>query len=421
MDHATQLLRAAWVCPIVQPPLEHGWVRVQGGRVTHVGQGHDAPAADRVVDLGAAVVLPGLVNAHTHLELSWLRGQVPPGSDFLGWVGQLMRARGRFESAADPVATGAVREAIAEARASGTVAVGDIANALITPPLLAEAAMPALVFHELMGFRDSDGRAAVAASRARRAALESRDVRVVSAPHAPFSVSPELFAAIRNEARAMAHPVTSVHVGESAAEVRLLRDGTGPWRERLEALGVWRADWTPPGRGPADYLCDLGVIAAGTLVVHGVQLTEAELARLAQCDATLVTCPRSNTWVGVGAPPIARFIASGVRLAVGTDSLASAPDLNLFAELAELHRLAPEVPPSRLIEAATRGGAQALQLEPRFGSIVPGVEARLVAVTVPPGTRDPERALVSGITPDLVRWVGASDHGITGIASGMVH
>lgn len=421
MNQPTLLLRAAWVCPIAQPPLERGWVHVQGGRVTSVGQSHDAPLADRVVDLGAAVVLPGLVNAHTHLELSWLRGQVPPGPDFLSWVGQLMRARVRFESADDAVATGAVRAAIAEARAAGTAVIGDIANALITPRLLAEAGMPALVFHELMGFGDRDGHAAVAASRGRRAALESRDVRVVTAPHAPFSVSPELFAAIRDEARALDRPVTSVHVGESPAEVQLLRDGTGPWRDRLAALGVWRADWTPPGRGPADYLCDLGVIAPGTLAVHGVQLTDAELARLAQCGATLVTCPRSNTWVGVGAPPVARFFAAGVRMAVGTDSLASAPDLNLFAELAELHRLAPEVPPSRLLEAATRGGAQALQFDDRFGTIAPGADARLLAVTVPSGTRDPERALVSGITPDRVQWVGAPGNENAGVAAEVRH
>ncbi len=407
MAQSSLLLRAAWVCPVAQPPQRAGWVAVAGGRITAVGHGVTAPVADVTQDLGAAIVLPGLVNAHTHLELSWLRGRVPPGPDFLTWVGQLMRARGRFESSDDPVAMAAVGDAVTEMRASGTAAVGDIANALITPPVLAHMNMPGVVFHELMGFRDADGRTAVAASRARRAALESPGVRVVTGPHAPFSVSPELFAAIRDDVRATARPLTSVHVGESAAEVQLLRDGTGPWRERLESLGVWRDDWVPPGRGPGDYLCDLGVIAAGTLVVHGVQLTDAELARVAACDATLVTCPRSNTWVGVGAPPVARFFASGARVAVGTDSLASAPDLNLFGELAELHRLAPEVAPARLVAAATRGGAEALQLQDRLGTIAPGLDARLLAVAVPGGTQDPEATLVRGVTPDRIQWVGA--------------
>lgn len=406
MDHSL-LLRAAWVCPVARPPLRDAWIHVVQGRVTAVGQGAAAPAADRTEDLGAAIVLPGLVNAHTHLELSWLRGRVPPGPDFLTWVGRLMRARTSFESPADAVAMTAVRDAIAEMRASGTVAVGDIANALITPAVLADTHMPGVVFHELMGFRDADGHAAVAASRARRLALASPDVRVVTAPHAPFSVSPELFGAIRDDVQALARPLTSVHVAESKEEVQLLRDGTGPWRERLEALGVWRTDWMAPGRGPGDYLCDLGVIAAGTLVVHGVQLTDAELARVADCGATLVTCPRSNTWVGVGAPPVARFFASGGRIAVGTDSLASAPDLNLFSELAELHRLAPEVAPSRLIAAATRGGAAALHLDDHLGVIAPGFDAHLIAVAAPDGIADPEAVLVQGVTPDRVQWVGA--------------
>lgn len=414
MEHSL-LLRAAWVCPVARPPLRDAWVHVASGRVTAVGQGAAAPPADRTQDLGAAIVLPGLVNAHAHLELSWLRGQVPPGADFLTWVGHLMRARTSFESPSDPVAMTAVRDAVAEMRASGTVAVGDIANALVTPAVLADTGMPGVVFHELMGFLDADGHAAVAASRARRLQLASPGVRVVAAPHAPFSVSPELFGAIRDDVGAAARPLTSVHVAESKEEVQLLRDGTGPWRERLEALGVWRSDWVPPGRGPGDYLCDLGIIAAGTLVVHGLQLTDAELARVAACGATLVTCPRSNTWVGAGAPPVARFFAAGGRMAVGTDSLASAPDLNLFSELAELHRLAPGVAPARLIDAATRGGAEALQLDDRWGVIAAGQDARMIAVAVPGGTQDPEAVLVRGVTPDRIQWVGAS---VTAAAAG---
>ncbi len=398
-----RLLRAAWVCPIDQPPLRDGWVHVVDGRIAAVGAGHDAPAAAEVEDLGAAVILPGLVNAHTHLELSWLRGQVPPSGDFLAWVGQLMALRTSFERSDDPAVMTPVADAVAEMRASGTVAVGDIANALVTPAVLADAGMPAVVFHELMGFGVTDGAPVVARAVARHAPLESRQVRIVPAPHAPFSVSEALFTAIRDVVRAAPRPLTSVHVGESPAEVELLRSGQGPWRERLAALGVWRDEWQAPGRGPADYLCDLGVIAAGTLVVHGVQLTDAELARLAATDATLVTCPRSNVWVGVGAPPLARFLASGVRLAVGTDSLASAPDLNLFAELQAMRDLAPDAPARRLLAAATLGGAEALGLDAELGTIAPGKRAALIAVTLPAGVADPEAALLGGIAPAAVR------------------
>jgi cytosine/adenosine deaminase-related metal-dependent hydrolase len=400
---AGRLLRAAWVCPIDQPPLRDAGVHVVDGRVAAVGGGPEAPPVAEVEDLGAAVVLPGLVNAHTHLELSWLRGRVPPSADFLAWVGQLMALRTLFERADDAAVMTPVADAVAEMRASGTVAVGDIANALVSPAVLTAAGMPAVVFHELMGFGVTDGASVVARAVERHAPLASPGVRIVPAPHAPFSVSEALFTAIRDEVQAAPRPLTSVHVGESPAEVELLRTGSGPWRERLQALGVWRDDWQPPGRGPAEYLCDLGVIGPGTLVVHGVHLTDEELARLAAVDATLVTCPRSNVWVGVGAPPLARFLASGVRLAVGTDSLASAPDLNLFAELRAMRQLAPDAPARRLLAAATLGGAEALGLEAELGTIAPGKRATLLVVTLGPGITDPEEALLGGIAPGAVR------------------
>jgi cytosine/adenosine deaminase-related metal-dependent hydrolase len=399
------LVRAAWVCPVAAPPLADGWVLVAGGRIVAVGQGRETPLADRVDDLGAAALLPGLVNAHTHLELSWLRGLVPPAADFLTWVGRLMARRTRLETAADAPAMAAMRDALSAARATGTVAIGDVSNALVSPAVLREQGVPAVVFHEILGFRDADGRAAARAAAARAAAASGGDVRVVPAPHAPFSVSAELFTAIRDEVRRLTPPISSVHVGESPEEVTLLRTGGGPWRDRLHALGAWRDGWTPPDRGPADYLCDLGVLEPGALAVHGVQLSDGELTRLAAAGVTLVTCPRSNAWVGVGTPPIARFLAAGLRLALGTDSLASAPDLNLFGELAALRAIAPEVPARRLLAMATQGGADALQLGHRFGALVPGREASLVAVALPPGTTDPEEALVSGVAADRIQML----------------
>ncbi|MGE0362036.1 MAG: amidohydrolase family protein [Vicinamibacterales bacterium] len=397
------LVRAAWVCPVAAPPLADGWVLVEGGRIAAVGRGREAPPAGRVDDLGEVALLPGLVNAHTHLELSWLRGLVPPAADFLTWVGRLMARRARLETADDERTMAAMRDALSAARATGTVAIGDVSNALVSPAVLREQGVAAVVFHEIVGFRDADGRTAAAAAAARAAAGSGGDVRVVPAAHAPFSVSAELFTAIRDEVRRLDRPISSVHVGESPEEVMLLRTGQGPWRDRLHALGAWRDGWTPPGCGPADYLCDLGVLEPGVLAVHGVQLTDAELARLAAAGVTLVTCPRSNAWVGVGAPPIARFLAAGVRLALGTDSLASAPDLNLFGELAALRALVPEVPARRLLAIATQGGADGLQLGERFGALAPGREARLVAVTLPPGTTDPEEALVHGVAAERIR------------------
>src|SRR5262249_11940243 len=147
------------------------------------------------------------------------------------------------------------------------------------------------------------------------------DVRISVAAHAPYSVSPALFNAIRRDVDAHPHAVTTVHLGESAQEVELLRSGTGPARAMLERLGVWSDTWQCPGASPVAYLADWGFIDARTLVVHGVQFDSHDLSRLCEIGATVVACPRSNVYVGVGSPPLEAFYESGIDVAVGTDSL----------------------------------------------------------------------------------------------------
>jgi aminodeoxyfutalosine deaminase len=402
-------VRAAWVCPISQPPIRDGWVRVEDGRITAVGTpGSAAPPGAR--DLGQVAVLPALVNAHTHLELSWLRGRVPPAAEFVDWIKQLILARGAgLERADDPAILDAATAALREARAFGTIAVGDISNSLASVQPIAEAGLDGLVFHELLGFKDVDGRR-VADTRAVRETAASRGnahVRVSVCPHAPYSTSPELFRAVRAEVDASQVPITSVHLGESTGEVAFLRDGSGPWPGMLRFVGAMRDDWRPPALDPVSYLDSLGVLDRRTLVVHGVQFDEAALARLAEIGCTLVTCPRSNQWVGVGVPPIGRFYASGVRVAVGTDSLASVEDLNLFAELETMRWLAPAVPARRLLESATREGAEALGLSDTLGSIEPGKRAALIAVELISPVDDVEEYLVSGIGERQIQWIRA--------------
>ena len=146
----------------------------------------------------------------------------------------------------------------------------------------------------------------------------------------------------------------------------------------------------------------------GTLVVHAVHVTDDGLERLRRAKAVVVTCPRSNLWVGAGPPRLSHFYAARVPVAVGTDSLASAPTLSLFDEMAEMRRIAPEVAASALLDSATRRGAEALGLGHEYGTIAPGKRAALVAVDVPasaPDREDVEEYLVSGVAPEAVRRV----------------
>lgn len=403
------IVRAAWVCPVTAPPIADGWVAIADDRIATVGAAGQPPPSGAVRDLGQVALLPGLVNAHTHLELSWLRDRVPPATDFVDWVKQLVMTRGgRQERLDDSQVIAAATAAANEARAFGTIAVGDISNSLVSVAPLGAAGLRGIVFHELIGFKETTGRL-VDDSRALRRAVAARttDIRVSVCPHAPYSVSAELFQAIRAEVAASDVPITSIHVGESVSELQLLADGTGPWPGMLRFIGAMRDDWQPPGLGPVEYLDRLGVLDARTLVVHGVQLPPASLARLAAIGCTLVTCPRSNQWVGAGVPPIQRFYDAGVAVAVGTDSLASVSDLNLFEELKAMRWLAPETAARTLLASATCAGARALGLDAELGAIAPGKRADLLAIDLPPHVGDVEEHLVSQVAARDIHWVTA--------------
>jgi cytosine/adenosine deaminase-related metal-dependent hydrolase len=149
----------------------------------------------------------------------------------------------------------------------------------------------------------------------------------------------------------------------------------------------------------------VGWLGANTLLVHGVQLTSQELDRVAAAGATVVTCPRSNRWTGAGSPPVEQFYTSGVRVAVGTDSLASVDDLNVFSELREIRRLAPSVPASDILRSATRSGAEALGFGEALGQIAPGAHASLISVRYAEPVVDVEEYLLSGIQPEQVAWL----------------
>ncbi len=399
------VLRARWVLPVAGAPIAHGWVAVQGGRVRAVGHGRP-PAPAR--DLGDVALLPGLVNAHTHLELSWMAGLVPSAASMGEWIRALLQVRRVGPARGNATVIEAMTAAVSAMRATGTVLVGDISNTLVSASVLARDAMDSVVFHELLGFNPIDPAGQV------RAANELVADLLASAPnqlrahfavvgHAPYSTAPALFAeiAVRHEGPA---PL-SVHLAESAEEVEFLHTGRGPFRDLLMQVGVWNPLWEAPHCGPVEYLRRLGYLKPGTLLVHGVHLTMDEMEQARDAEAVVVTCPRSNARVGGGVPPIARFFSAGVDVAVGTDSLASVDSLNMFDELAALRRLAPEVDAARLLDSATRAGANALGFGQDYGTISVGRVARLVTVALP----GPARARGTDVEEYLVGGVPAED------------
>jgi cytosine/adenosine deaminase-related metal-dependent hydrolase len=402
---------AAWILPIAEPPIRDGWFAVDRGRI--VAYGSLGPAgrrglADgaREVDLGDVAVLPGLCNAHTHLELSYLRDEVPPASQFVTWIRGVIDARRRRPDADSPEILDAVDRAITESTACGTAVLGDISNTLVTFGPLARSPLAAVVFFEVIRFNTADPEALVEEAVRRIEALEPTErVRASLAAHAPYSVAPLVLRAIRNAVDRDPFAPCSIHLSESVEEVEFIKTAGGPWRALLEELGSWDPSWVAPGGTPVDFLDNSGFLNGHVLAVHGVQMTPKDLERLAARGTTIVTCPRSNGHTGAGAPPIEDFYSAGVSVAVGTDSLASAPDLNVFAELATMRALAPTVPPAALLDSATRQGARALGFDAHYGTIEPGKSARLLAVDMPSSSMDVEEYLVSGIDQEQIRWI----------------
>jgi cytosine/adenosine deaminase-related metal-dependent hydrolase len=335
------------------------------------------------------VLLPGLVNAHCHLELSHLAGQVPFGPGFVPWVEGVVASRGRFtEEAVRSAAAAAVRSL--EDR--GTVAVGDVSNTLGHLDALAASRLSAVVFLELLAWDPAKAEATLAWADERASAAEASlrpGLEVRLAAHAPHSVSPALLRLLVDRGGPAA-----IHLAESRDETAFLADGGGDWPGFLAKRGLGHVPFAPPGRSPVLYAEALGLLHPRLVAAHGVQVDAADRETLARRGVHVVLCPRSNRNLGVGEADVPALLAAGVRLALGTDSLASAETLDVLDDAVQLRRSFPGLSSAAIVRMATLGGDVALGLSD-LGAIAPGRRAALAFATGDvPG--DPHDFLLSG-------------------------
>jgi cytosine/adenosine deaminase-related metal-dependent hydrolase len=410
-----RLISARWVVAITQPPIAEGAVVVDDADVIlAVGRRADMAAQfpDAVEERADGALMPALVNAHCHLELSALAGAVAGGDGVVPWASQLVPLA---RAVAPARAAEAATVAAADMRRAGTAAVGDVGNSLTAVPAIAAAGLRGVFFHELVGSRDArEGGALADAARELEAFLTAGPdagwpvgLAYVPAPHAPYSVGRELFRKIFHIAARTGIP-TTIHVAEDRDEILLLRDGGGRWPAVLARMGIDPAT-RAPGQTPVAYLASLGAFDAPAppLLVHMVHTSADDRRRAREAGATAVLCPRSNLHIGGQLPDVAALRADGVALALGTDSLASAPDLSPWGEIATLAQHLPDVPAAVWLDAATRGGAEAMHLPP-LGALIPGKRPGLIDVAFSDRTaRDPAAALVHDPHP-AVRWRAAA-------------
>lgn len=398
---------ARWVVPITAPSIHDGTVVVDGARIAYVGPRASAPPGDDV-DLEDAVLLPGLVNAHTHLELTAFRGLMPD-VPFRDWIVRLQSAK---VSVMTPERSlDSARLGIAEGLRAGVTTYGDTCDSGAALPAMCEMGVRGIVYQEVFSPSPDESRVAdaIAALRLRLTELAPRQtplVRLGISPHAPYTVSDPLFIA----AAGAGYPL-AVHIAESDAETRLVRDGDGPFADGLRRRGIAVA---PRGRSPIALLESLGVLRARPLLIHAVYIDDADIAAIATAQATVAHCPVSNAKLGHGIAPLDRLLAAGVAVGLGSDSMASNDRMDLLEEaraaaLAQRVRTGrPEaLPPRDALTLATLGGARALGIDDRVGSLEPGKDGDLAAFPLPAGFGDanPEAAAVFALGGTPARLV----------------
>jgi cytosine/adenosine deaminase-related metal-dependent hydrolase len=372
--------------------------------VTFAGERIVEVAAQRTgecIDLGNVAILPGLINAHTHLEFSDCAAPLgSPGMPLPDWLRMVIAAR----RDAGANASAAIARGLAESLRTGTTTIGEIATGGWTEQSLAGAPVDLLAYFEMRGLmaervpeRLADAERIVSLARE---ASPPHAWRAGLSPHARYSVHPELLVGLVRLAHAHGLPM-AMHLAESREEVELLATGGGPFRAFLEDLGVWDPSAFPHGTRVLEYLQVLAA-APRALVVHGNYLSDEELEYLAMHAErmTAVYCPRTHAYFGHARHPLPRLLALGAAVALGTDSRASNPDLGMLAEMQHVARTFPEIEPAEVLRLGTLAGAAALDCQATSGSLEAGKLANLAIVELPPHEAvDPHELLFDSTLP----------------------
>jgi 5-methylthioadenosine/S-adenosylhomocysteine deaminase len=405
----TKIYCARWVLPITSGPIRDGAVAVEGTHIAGVGTRSEVeerfPSLP-VEDLGEAVILPGFVNCHTHLELTAMRGFLEPEEgDFFAWLGRVTVSRRDVMSDEDlyvSAAWGAV-----EAARAGITSVGDASDSgAPVMRALRDVGLCGIVFQEAFGPDAGVAAAQFDAARAKIYALRGGETPLVGlglSPHAPYSVAAPLLEMLTRFA-IEEHLPLMMHAAESEAEQALMTEGGGIFAEAYARRG-FRFD--APHTTPVRHLARVGVLEARPLLAHCVRVDDGDVELLSRYGARVAHCPKSNAKLGHGRAPLAAMLGESLHVGLGSDSVASNNTCDMLEEARYAvltSRAAGETVGSRALDAtdalhlATRGGAHALGVWHRAGALLEGMEADLVAVRLDAAhltpAYDPAAALV---------------------------
>jgi 5-methylthioadenosine/S-adenosylhomocysteine deaminase len=384
------LFCADWVLPVTAAPIENGAVLVDddSGRIEAIGtvQSFTDVVDARRVELRDAILLPGLINVHAHPELSFLRGALED-LPFHQWIPRLRRIKMAVSFTAEELRD-AARWTCAESIAAGVTTLAATEDSDGAMHALRDAGMRGIAFREVFGPSPEsvsvsiDGlRSSVDAMRE----LETELVRVGVSPHAPYSVSDALFTAVCSYATSESLRV-AVHTAESHTEQLLVARGEGDFAAGLRARGI---DTPPRATSTVQLLQRTGILDCAPLLIHCVRVTDEDIALMSAAGAAVAHCPVANARLGHGIAPVPEMLDAGVRVGIGSDSVASGNRIDLLeearvAQMMQRARLtSPTVlPAEQLLRLVTIDAARALRIDDRVGSLEPGKEADLCAISI---------------------------------------
>ena len=374
-------LAARWLIPVTGSPIEFGALLIgPNGRIQAVGSDKNVPRPADVPaeDFGDAVLLPGLINTHTHLELTGFENQVRE-RDFSAWIRRLRELKATRTPAQY---LEAARSGLAASFAAGVTTVADTGDSGAVIQALAESDASGVAYQEVFGPHPDQLDESLAGLRRRVSHLSrwaAGRARIGVSPHAPYTVSGRLLRAVARWAAAEQLPM-AMHLAESRAEVDFLGLGTGAFAQAWEARGIPLPDWN--GGTPVEWLSRHEGLTDRTLCIHAVQLQPTDIGRLAGSGAAVAHCPLSNEAHGHGTAPLAPLLAAGVRVGLGTDSVVSVGRLDLLAE-ARAARASAGLGAEEVLELCTAAGAKALGLDAETGSLQVGKWGDCTVIRVP--------------------------------------
>lgn len=378
----TTIVKAKYLIPNPERCIENGAVAIKGPKIHRVGTFDDIrmlTGIDKIIDLGNAVILPGLINIHTHLDLTNLHGRIKPTSNFTHWVFQLVGARIRW-NAADY--TSSTEKGIRFCIEAGTTTVADIANTEYSFSALKKSPLRKIVYKEVIALNPDHARDVLTKIQAELSVYESDDLfHTGLSPHAPYSVSKELYQAVAQFASQTGIPVCT-HIAETQDEIEFLTKGAGNFPGFLRQLRAMPDNWQPSGLTPIQYLKGTGMLDNHPLLIHCNYVTDEEISAIKSAGASVAFCPRSHQFFGHAQHPVHRLLSAGVNVGLGTDSLASNDTLSILDEMKFLF-LHYAISPETILSMATVNGAKALGLESHVGQIRENFEADLCGIRLP--------------------------------------